>query len=341
MIFLPGDLVAFFFKSTDNFDNLWTILMVGGLFLIATGIKKRSQKTKTIKKTSTKKDPIYVDIDENGRYVYNESAKMWVDKSQCDPQENKRKYEENRKRWTDHERQLAEKEQERLRVEKIFEESRKYPNLTEEEIELAKQIRINRNGPTYEEWKAEKLKKELESTPKNTTTEQGTYRYDYIHTPSEQQQHFHHEDTAIKVTQEVRHEPKQEPEREVPKSQYAEAYEVTPLLTTNESRNYKILQEAADVKGYRICPKVRLADIVKPKNDEKYMSHFGKIKAKHVDFAVCDRNMKVLAVVELDDSSHDRKDRQERDEFVDTILTSNGIKVIHTRHITHDILDNI
>ena len=51
--------------------------------------------------------------------------------------------------------------------------------------------------------------------------------------------------------------------------------------------------------------------------------------------------MKVVAIVELDDNSHDRPDRKERDEKVDSILTANNIKIIHTRHITSDILDDL
>lgn len=195
---------------------------------------------------------------------------------------------------------------------------------------IRSEIKIHRTGPTYEEWKAEKEKKEIDFTPQNSNTEQGTYRYDYFHIPDEQQHYAKPREQA----------PKKEP---IPKRKtgYEEAYEAVPILTYNESRNFRTLKEAADQKGLMICPKVRLADIVSPRKGSDYYSRFGKIKSKHVDFTICDYNMKVIAVVELDDSSHDRPDRQERDEFVDSILESNGIKVIHTRHVTPDILDNL
>lgn len=123
---------------------------------------------------------------------------------------------------------------------------------------------------------------------------------------------------------------------------FINAYKAADILTANERNNYKTLRIAADRKGYIICPKVRLADIVNARNDEKYMSHFGRIKSKHVDFAIYDcemRNLKVI--IELDDSSHDTEERRERDEFVDFILNDCGIRIIHTRHITPDILDDV
>lgn len=91
-----------------------------------------------------------------------------------------------------------------------------------------------------------------------------------------------------------------------------------------------------------ICPKVRLFDIIEPKKEhDKYKTLMYKIQAKHVDFVICDKNMHIKAVIELDDSSHDKKDRKERDDFVNLILRSVGYKVIRTRYITNDILDLI
>lgn len=121
---------------------------------------------------------------------------------------------------------------------------------------------------------------------------------------------------------------------------YRNAYQARQLFTKNEWQNYKKLREIAEVKKYVICPKVRLLDIIEPKKGEKkYKTLFYKIQAKHVDFVICDKDMYIKAIIELDDNSHDHKDRKARDEFVDLILHSVGYKVIHTRYITNDILD--
>ncbi|MGN0977996.1 MAG: DUF2726 domain-containing protein [Faecousia sp.] len=123
---------------------------------------------------------------------------------------------------------------------------------------------------------------------------------------------------------------------------YSNSYQAKYLLTNNEWHQYQKLKEIADVKGYVICPKVRLLDFIEPKRGEKkYKTLLYKIQAKHVDFLICDANMTIKAVVEIDDSSHERKDRKDRDEFVDLILRSVGYKVIHTRYVTNDILDLI
>lgn len=128
--------------------------------------------------------------------------------------------------------------------------------------------------------------------------------------------------------------PAAEPIKEIP-------YEPIPLLTWNERQNYFTLRDAAERKKLWICPKIRLADLIKPHNGKEYMSNFGKIKAKHVDFVICDRDMNVKLIIELDDNSHYQKKRIDRDKFVDEVLIATGYKIIHTRSITPEILDNI
>jgi very-short-patch-repair endonuclease len=85
-------------------------------------------------------------------------------------------------------------------------------------------------------------------------------------------------------------------------------------------------------------PKVRLLDLIEPRRGEGFMSALGKIQSKHVDFVICDQNLYIKAIVELDDKSHDQPDRQERDRFVDDVLTSVGYTVIRTRAVTEDTL---
>ena len=105
---------------------------------------------------------------------------------------------------------------------------------------------------------------------------------------------------------------------------------------------YKKLKQFAEAKGLQVCPKVRLLDIIEPRRGEAhYKSLFYKIQAKHVDFLITDQDLRIKAIVELDDNSHNTKERQERDEFVDTILTGVGYKVIHAKAITEDTLKDI
>lgn len=107
------------------------------------------------------------------------------------------------------------------------------------------------------------------------------------------------------------------------------------LLTKNEFNFFKELNKAIDEKsGFIIFSKVRLADIIEPKNhDSTWQAHFNKICSKHVDFVLCDtKTYTPKLIIELDDKSHDKADRQERDAFVDQSLGQAGIPIIHTRN---------
>ena len=127
-----------------------------------------------------------------------------------------------------------------------------------------------------------------------------------------------------------------------PNVDYSKSYQAKYLLTRNEWHEYKKLKQFAEAKNLQVCPKVRLLDIIEPRRGEaNYKSLLFKVQSKHVDFLICDQDLHIKAVVELDDNSHDSKNRQDRDTLVDTILSSVGYKVIHTKGITEDTLKDI
>lgn len=119
-------------------------------------------------------------------------------------------------------------------------------------------------------------------------------------------------------------------------------YQRASFLTQREYKQYFVLKEIADSKNLIVCPKVRLLDIVEPRygvrNRQALMS---KVMSKHVDFVICTADMRIYAIVELDDSTHLRTDRMQRDAFVDTVLGSVGYPVIHTYAISSDIFDRL
>lgn len=119
---------------------------------------------------------------------------------------------------------------------------------------------------------------------------------------------------------------------------FKEAYRATDLLTRRELQEYHKLKQYADERGWLICPKVRLRDLIEPK-DGKNQTLVNKIQSKHVDFVLVNRNMDVIGVLELDDSTHDRPDRQQRDSFVRDALEGAGITMIQTRSITPETLN--
>jgi very-short-patch-repair endonuclease len=56
------------------------------------------------------------------------------------------------------------------------------------------------------------------------------------------------------------------------------------------------------------------------------MAYYNKIDRKHVDFLLCDSaSLKPVMGIELDDASHQRQDRIERDELVDKVFEQAGL----------------
>lgn len=110
-------------------------------------------------------------------------------------------------------------------------------------------------------------------------------------------------------------------------------YEKQPSLFTPAERSFLGVLEQAVGNEFRIMGKVRLGDIVKVKaglDNKARQSAFNKIQSKHVDFVACDPNdLSIQFAVELDDKSHEREDRQDRDAFVDKVMEAAGIPIIH------------
>lgn len=109
-------------------------------------------------------------------------------------------------------------------------------------------------------------------------------------------------------------------------------YQAKYLLTRYEWKNYQAMKDYAAGKGLIICPKIRLADLVEPrkgKSGSQWQSLFNRIKAKHVDFVLCDPDMHVKLIIELDDSTHELGERVQRDAFVDAVLTGAGYRIVH------------
>ncbi len=111
-------------------------------------------------------------------------------------------------------------------------------------------------------------------------------------------------------------------------------YEQSYLLTKNEWSFHKRLKPIADSMGYTILAKIRLADLIKVKtglSKKDYNKYFAKIRAKHIDFMLCNPdNLAPILLIELDDPSHKREDRIQRDKFVDNALHAAGYKILHT-----------
>ncbi len=64
---------------------------------------------------------------------------------------------------------------------------------------------------------------------------------------------------------------------------YKNGYQPKWLLTYNEKSAYKTIKQVTDEKGYTVFTKVRLLDLVEPRDsNRKDQSYLWKIQAKHV-----------------------------------------------------------
>ncbi len=101
-------------------------------------------------------------------------------------------------------------------------------------------------------------------------------------------------------------------------------YEKRPsLVTESERKFFQVLSDVAQPR-WHVCTMVRLADVIRVrKAAPKYQAWQNRIQAKHLDFVLCDpQTLEAKLAVELDDPTHQRPDRVERDAFVDAALSA-------------------
>lgn len=93
-----------------------------------------------------------------------------------------------------------------------------------------------------------------------------------------------------------------------------------PLFTPAERSFLGVLQAAVG-NDAQVFGKVRVADVIKPTKGlsrGNWQKAFNRIKAKHFDFIVCNRDdLSVICTVELNDSSHQSKKRMLRDKLLE------------------------
>lgn len=112
-------------------------------------------------------------------------------------------------------------------------------------------------------------------------------------------------------------------------NQFEMEYRLVPSLLSNaEKRFLSTLDDAVRTRARVFCM-VRVADVIKPAGSlDKKLKHalFRKTSQKHFDFVICEPiSLKPLCIIELNDKSHQRKDRQERDVFLKSACDSAGL----------------
>lgn len=113
----------------------------------------------------------------------------------------------------------------------------------------------------------------------------------------------------------------------------APTFEARKELFSPAERSFFGVLEQAVAGELKVFGKVRLGDLIQPAKGlsrSQRARSWNRINQKHIDFVLCQPDtLAVAGVVELDDASHRRKDRVERDSFVDKALESAGVQVLN------------
>lgn len=107
-------------------------------------------------------------------------------------------------------------------------------------------------------------------------------------------------------------------------------YQRDSFLSNAEISFYHVVRLVVG-ESAQVLSKVSLGDIfyVKSSDSSKYRVYTNKIDRKHVDFLLCNpKAMRPFLGIELDDKSHNRDDRKERDQFVDQVFAAAGIPLL-------------
>ena len=106
-------------------------------------------------------------------------------------------------------------------------------------------------------------------------------------------------------------------------------YQSKVYLLSKAERSFLGVLEQVVGAHYRIMVQVSLEDVIVVKKGLDNKSRLvarNRIQSKHLDFVACDPNdLSIKFAVELDDSSHKRADRRERDAFLDQAMKAAGV----------------
>ena len=113
------------------------------------------------------------------------------------------------------------------------------------------------------------------------------------------------------------------------------------LITKNELKFYRLLLSIVDIMELQIFTQVSLYEIISVKktlNSSEYNKYFNKIKSKSIDYVLTGR---IKLCIELDDKTHNYKNRIERDNFINDLFNSLDIPILRIQLSKYYDMDNI
>ena len=102
-------------------------------------------------------------------------------------------------------------------------------------------------------------------------------------------------------------------------------YARKPLTQPEQTLYFRLVQALPD---HIILAQVQLSRLLGVKKGNSYQAWLNRINRMSADFVVCNKDSSIVAVIELDDATHQRKDRQTADAKKDKALGSAAIRVV-------------
>ena len=102
-------------------------------------------------------------------------------------------------------------------------------------------------------------------------------------------------------------------------------YAKKPLSQPEQILYFRLIQALPE---HIILAQVQLSRMLGVKKGNNYQSWTNRINRMSADFVVCNRDSSIVAVIELDDATHQREDRQAADTKKDKALGSAEIRVL-------------
>ena len=117
-------------------------------------------------------------------------------------------------------------------------------------------------------------------------------------------------------------------EEKVPQSPYR--YRARNFLVSKPEHEFFDVLVSSVGERYYVFPQIHLATILDHKIvGQNWKGAFRHIDEKSVDFVLCDKlSLKPLLAIELDDRSHEYKNRKDRDKIVEGILKEAGLPLL-------------
>jgi len=102
-------------------------------------------------------------------------------------------------------------------------------------------------------------------------------------------------------------------------------YAKKPLSQSEQILYFRLVEALPE---HFILAQVQLSQLLGVKKGHNFQTWHNRINRMSADFVVCNKDSRIIAVIELDDATHQRSDRQIADAKKDQALASAGVHIL-------------